>query len=104
MGNQQNISKWQVRQADESVRLFVYHYLQGDLSKYHPNVTKSTENISDVPAVIERTRNIIRLRHYSYRTETTYIDWINRFFRYIEKIKGGLQINENAVVEELLVF
>ncbi len=32
-------------------------------------------------------RQAIRIRHYSYRTEHTYIDWVRRFFNYIIKTR-----------------
>jgi integron integrase len=31
------------------------------------------------PRLLNEVRNAIRLRHFSYRTETTYVDWIRRF-------------------------
>jgi hypothetical protein len=31
------------------------------------------------PKLLERVREVIRLKHYSLRTEKTYIDWIKRF-------------------------
>ena len=30
------------------------------------------------PKLLERVRDAIRLRHYSYRTEETYVHWIKR--------------------------
>jgi integron integrase len=34
------------------------------------------------PRLLDAVRNAIRRRHYSYRTEQTYVDWIRRFVRY----------------------
>jgi integron integrase len=31
------------------------------------------------PRLLDQVRDAIRLRHYSYRTEKTYVDWIRRF-------------------------
>src|SRR5450755_4344451 len=31
------------------------------------------------PKLLEQVRNVIRRKHYSFRTEQTYIDWIRRF-------------------------
>jgi integron integrase len=31
------------------------------------------------PRLLDEVRKAIRLRHFSYRTETTYVDWIRRF-------------------------
>src|SRR5438477_2986320 len=34
------------------------------------------------PKLIEQVRNIMRLKHYSLRTERSYWDWIERFIRF----------------------
>ncbi|HJV21634.1 MAG TPA: integron integrase [Holophagaceae bacterium] len=34
------------------------------------------------PRLLEQVRAEIRLRHYSYRTETVYLNWIRRFIRF----------------------
>lgn len=34
------------------------------------------------PMLLERVREAIRLRHYSARTEESYVGWIRRFIRY----------------------
>ncbi len=31
------------------------------------------------PKLLDQVRGVIRLKHYSYRTEKTYIDWVKRF-------------------------
>ena len=44
-------------------------------------VTKS--QATDKPKkLLERVRDVIRLKHYSWRTERTYCDWIERFIRF----------------------
>ncbi|MGB7538732.1 MAG: integron integrase [Anaerolineales bacterium] len=37
---------------------------------------------ASAPALIERLRSSIRLRHYSIRTEQTYVDWTRRFLAF----------------------
>ncbi|MBC8346531.1 MAG: phage integrase N-terminal SAM-like domain-containing protein [Candidatus Marinimicrobia bacterium] len=32
--------------------------------------------------ILDQVSDKIRLRHYSYRTEKTYIDWVKRFIKY----------------------
>lgn len=34
------------------------------------------------PRLLDRVREELRLRHYSYRTEQCYVDWIRRFIRF----------------------
>ncbi len=35
--------------------------------------------------LLDVVREVIRLKHYSYRTEQTYIDWIKRYLLYHDK-------------------
>ena len=35
--------------------------------------------MADEPRLLDQVRAAIRVRHYSLRTEQTYIDWIRRF-------------------------
>jgi len=37
------------------------------------------------PRLIDQTRNVLRLHHYSYRTEQTYVQWIKRFIFFHNK-------------------
>jgi hypothetical protein len=32
--------------------------------------------------LLEQMRDVMRLKHYSYRTEQTYCDWVERFIRF----------------------
>jgi hypothetical protein len=36
----------------------------------------------ELDKLLEQVRDLIRLRHYSIRTERCYCDWITRFIRY----------------------
>ncbi|MBI3455954.1 MAG: phage integrase N-terminal SAM-like domain-containing protein [Candidatus Rokubacteria bacterium] len=42
-------------------------------------VRETTPNASPKPRLLERVRDAIRSRHYSRRTEKTYIAWIPRY-------------------------
>lgn len=37
------------------------------------------------PPLLERARAVIRFKHYSIRTEQTYLDWIKRFILFHDK-------------------
>lgn len=39
-------------------------------------------NADSSPRLIEQVRERIRYRHYSYRTEQAYVDWVKRFVRF----------------------
>ncbi len=40
---------------------------------------------SQPPKLLDRVREAIRLKHYSYRTEEAYVDWITHFILFHNK-------------------
>ena len=34
--------------------------------------------------LLDQIREVIRLKHYSIRTETAYVDWVRRFVRFCD--------------------
>jgi len=45
----------------------------------------SRPELASAPRLLEQVRGRIRLKHYSIRTEHTYVDWIKRFIRHFDK-------------------
>lgn len=68
---------WQPRQADDALKLYYFHYL----GKAGPKLPDAIASVESPDALKEVTR-LIRLRHYSYSTEQTYLHWIKRFISY----------------------
>jgi integron integrase len=71
---------WQIRQAHDAISLYYFHY-QG-LSPNSMSAVKSTDLPSEL---LNEAKRMIRLKHYSYSTERTYLQWINRFLEYTKK-------------------
>jgi len=72
-----HILDWQHRQANDSIRLYYFHYL----NKTDVRSVRAVASDS-MPNIIQETKRLIRLKHYSYSTERTYIQWIERFLEY----------------------
>ena len=72
-----HVLDWQRRQANDSIRLYYFHYL----NKTDVRSVKAVASDS-MPNIIQETKRLIRLKHYSYSTERTYIQWIERFLEY----------------------
>ena len=68
---------WQHKQADDSIRLYYFHYLK----KADTRSARALASDS-MPEIIQETKRLIRLKHYSYSTERTYLQWIVRFLEY----------------------
>lgn len=85
------IPEWQVRQAARAVELFQKHYLR------HRADTSGSETEGRLPpvaapptleAAMAETQRIIRIRHYAYRTEQTYLGWLAQYRNFV--LKCGL--------------
>ena len=90
--SQKNISDWQIKQADDALRLYIHHFLDGKTSILSPNSVSSRtdlprKKLPDVSKTLGEMRQAIRIKHYSYRTERSYMDWAERFFQYASHVK-----------------
>jgi len=75
--SEKRILEWQPRQADDALRLYYFHYL-GKAG----NQASGGAIPADVQGTLQEVRRLIRLRHYSYSTERTYVQWGGRFLTY----------------------
>jgi len=75
-----NISDWQIRQAHDSIRSYYFHYR--GFKPDHLSMVKSTDF---APELLKEAQRLIRLKHYSYSTEKTYLQWIKRFLEYVRQ-------------------
>jgi hypothetical protein len=41
--------------------------------------------MSEPKKLLEQVRDVLRIKHYSYRTEQTYVDWIKRYIIFHKK-------------------
>ncbi len=82
---------WQVDQAEKAVRIFFYTF-QGDQSaseKPIARISVTDDGLLNRAEATECVRNVIRTKHYSLRTEQTYVLWLKQFFDYLETSGGG---------------
>jgi len=80
---------WQVRQADQALRIYFVNFLKRTEWHQRPASTVVDEQGgTSALSAIEQLRTRLRTRHYSYRTECTYVDWVRRFLGYAAKQQG----------------
>ena len=72
-----NMSDWQIRQAGDAIRLYYFHY-----RGFKPDNLSTIKANGSIPELLKETQRLIRLKHYSYSTEKTYLQWIKRFLEY----------------------
>ncbi|MDD5645349.1 MAG: integron integrase [bacterium] len=102
--NDQNISDWQINQAHDALKLYLYHYNGNKRLKVNSDPQVAQADLFSVPQVIKSLRNSIRIKHYSYKTERSYIGWVNRFYEYLSKTKKKNQDNDKPTEEDIRDF
>lgn len=75
------IEDWQVRQAIHAVQLYLNIFLKQAQTQEQTKEQQSSTP-TDETELLQKMRTLIRLRHYSYRTEQTYLDWVKRYLHY----------------------
>jgi integrase len=75
---------WQVRQAEHALRIYFVNFLERTDWHRRPSSCVVDEQGRTSPlAALEQLRLRVRTRHYSYRTECTYADWVRRFLDHV---------------------
>ncbi|MFH1505261.1 MAG: integron integrase [Candidatus Omnitrophota bacterium] len=64
---------WQLTQARQAINLYISLF---------PSSDKKEEEI-----ILAQMIKLIRTKHYSYKTERSYADWVKRFFIYLKDVK-----------------
>jgi integron integrase len=85
--SQKNTADWQIRQARNAVQLYITHFMADKKPALQSGKPQKGRNIQDLSKIVQEMRKAIRIKHYSYSTERTYIDWVKRFFDYTLKIQ-----------------
>jgi len=79
----ENIADWQVSQAEEALLLYLNHFKGGEVLKTVTSGNLPQSSLSDKAGILAEMKRLLRLKHYSYRTEIVYLDWAERFFAYV---------------------
>ena len=83
LNDQGSISDWQLAQAEEALRLYMNRFPQGkQLGRNYKGLERKSPKT--VAEIIDDVRRAIKIKHYSYKTERSYIGWISRFYSYLE--------------------
>ena len=81
--------EWQVRQAEHALRIYFINFLRRtDWQRKPASAVVDERGHSNPLAALEQLRQRLRTRHYSYRTEYSYADWVRRFFAYLAERQG----------------
>lgn len=86
------VQEWLVRQAIRAVELYQKHYLRyrqeqaaGEGKSGETRLPDTTSQLTTLDAAVAETRRLIRLRHYAYRTEQTYLGWLAQYGKFVKQ-------------------
>ncbi len=80
---------WQVRQAEHALWIYFVNFLQRtDWNRRPASAVVDEDGRTNPLAALEQLRMRVRTRHYSYRTECSYADWVRRFLAYLAEREG----------------
>jgi integron integrase len=84
------VPEWQVGQAARAVELYQKHYLrfrqeQGGEAPAGNGSADPSGRPGDLATAVNEVRRLIRLRHYAYRTEQTYLGWLSQYRVFAEQ-------------------
>jgi integron integrase len=92
---------WQVQQAERALKIYFTSFTTNTGWKEgSPRVMATSDGEVDPDAALSMLRDVIRAKHYSYRTEQTYTDWTRRYFDYLRETTGhdhGLRPDADSV-------
>ncbi len=97
---------WQISQAEQALRIYFVNYLHRPDWHRQPQTALVDEQGRTNPlAALDELRLRIRTRHYSYRTECSYADWVRRFFAYVgERQHAPHPRVDSAAVRDYLTY
>jgi hypothetical protein len=84
---QENIADWQIKQADDAVQLYVNQFMDGSESQSCFIPSENKECPSTISKMLGDMREALRIKHYAYRTEIAYLDWVEKFYNYTINVK-----------------
>lgn len=71
---QKDIANWQVQQTERALQLYIEHFLKDNTSMCYINSLPKGQTHSNLPQILSKMHEAIRIKHYSYKTERSYID------------------------------
>ena len=98
LANDTQIASWQVDQADQAVRLYFQNFYAAE--KLAAQGTSSCSTVENPgwyapQESLDDLKEWMRIKHYAYKTEQSYLNWCKRFFAYSRECKG---VNEAGCV------
>ncbi len=75
------IQDWQVEQADTAIRLYLFHFIRKDTNSI--DTPEADPVLTDPDVLLAKMVEILKIKHYSPKTQKSYLQWAKRFFIYM---------------------
>ena len=82
---------WQVEQARKAVTVWLGWRQRAPAANAAPKVVRFPDGSVVAEEALAAMRDTMRVRHYSYRSEQTYLDWARRFFDYLREVGATVE-------------
>ena len=99
------IAPWQVDQAEQAVRLYFFNFFARQkipVGKSEPGPAGKKSGVFDSQQALVDLKEWMRIKHYAYKTEQSYLSWCKRFFSYSRECKGCSESGDVVVTPELI--
>jgi integron integrase len=87
-----SLQSWQLDQARHAVELYLGMFIQNTACPESENIPSEFLDIQN------EMLTVLRLKHYSYRTEQTYMDWCKRYYKYCFQEKLDFKNSESVKI------
>jgi integron integrase len=85
---------WKVKQARHAVQLYSFYHSRHDAPRDVSAPVSSLTAPPDWKSAATTVVSLMRMRHYSLRTEKAYLSWIRRFSSYVQEPKPAALTDE----------
>jgi len=95
----EELSDWRRNQGQRAIEIYLNMYLKDVRAA---DSAAGAKDSAEAVELINRLKTVLRVKHYAYRTEQTYTDWVKRYLRYC--IVGGYDYKDGGSVKLYLSY
>jgi integron integrase len=101
LNNNPKLNDWQIAQAKTAIHVYINQFQKDKAAQTSESPLSDQKDFTDVQSTREKIREAIRIKHYSYSTERTYLDWFQRFHDYLMEVRKKDWASEGAGPEDV---
>lgn len=95
----EELNDWRRNQGQRAVEIYLNMYLKDVRAA---DSAAGAKDSAEAVELINRLKTVLRVKHYAYRTEQTYTDWVKRYLRYC--IVSGYDYKDGRSVKLYLSY